>query len=371
MATVFLTESSKNIGGQELQLLQQALYLKVEGHLPLVLCRPGSRIEQEARQLELQTEAVGFRNALHFPSIKRIAKLLLQHRPASVICHSGHDSNLSAITVRLLALVGLLKPRPALIRMRTYQPSAAKAFTYNVLFDRCYTPSQALRQQLLKNKKINPKKIDVLYPGIDFKKLKADSQQILPAQVLSKLQTGPTGQLIVHAAMLRGEKGHFFMLDVIEKLIPDFPGLLYVIAGEGGLMDSLVEEVHTRDLMAYVCFVGMVNPVAPLIAKADIVVMPSLYEPLGMSQIEALGLSVPVVVSDAGGLPETVIHNETGKVCPVPGQADSIERWVDALSLYLSNKELAQKHAHRGCEVVTQQFDVSANIKKLLALVES
>lgn len=369
MATVFLTESSKNIGGQELQLLQQALCLKAQGHHPLVLCRSGSRIEQEAHKCGLETEAVAFRNALHFPSMQRLAELLFKHRPVSVICHSGHDSNLSAITVRVLAFFRLLTPRPALIRMRTYQPSKAKAFTYNFLFDRCYTPSQALRQQLLQNKKINPTKVEVLYPGIDFEKIKQDAQLPLSLEVLGKLQGGAQSKIILHAAMLRGEKGHHFMLDVIERLVGDFPDLLYVIAGEGELLNDLVDQVHTRNLLGYVCFVGMIKPVAPLIAMADIVVMPSMYEPLGMSQIEALGLGVPVVVSDVGGLPETVVHNETGKICPAPGKLDSIDRWVDALSIYLSNKELAKRHADRGREVVTQQFDVSSNIRKLLEIV--
>lgn len=369
MATVFLTESSKNIGGQELQLLQQALYLKAEGHTPFVICRSGSRIEQEAVALELNTETVEFRNVLYWPSIKRFANLLMLHRPVSVICHSGHDSNLSAIVVRLLGFIGFLNPRPSLIRMRTYQPSKAKAFTYNILFDRCYTPSEALRRQLLKNKRIKPEKVEVLYPGIDFKKIQRDALQSVPVEILSKLHPLGARQVVLHPAMLRAEKGHRFMLNVINHLKHDFPEVLYVIAGEGDLLLSLVEEVYKLDLNSYVCFVGMVKPLAPLIALSDVVVMPSLYEPLGMSQIEALGLGIPVVVSDAGGLPETVIHNETGKICPTPEKPDSFDRWVDALSIYLSNRQLAKKHAEKGREVVTRQFDVSTNIQKLLSAV--
>ena len=174
MTSIFFSESSKNIGGEELQLLEQAVGLKAKGYTPYILCRLGSRVSGEAHRLGLNVEYVPFRNAVHPPSVLRVANLVRRHKPVAVVCHSSHDANLCSITIHALSKVGLLKPRPTLIRMRTDQPGTAKAFAYNQMFDQTFTPSQALKEQLLQNSSVLPEKIRVLYPAVDFDGIVAD-----------------------------------------------------------------------------------------------------------------------------------------------------------------------------------------------------
>ena len=81
MTPIFFSESSKNIGGQELQLLEQAVGLKARGYTPYILCRAGSRISQEAHKLGLNVEYVAFRNAIHPPGVLRFANLVRRHKP--------------------------------------------------------------------------------------------------------------------------------------------------------------------------------------------------------------------------------------------------------------------------------------------------
>ncbi len=369
MTPIFFSESSKNIGGQELQLLQQAVGLKAKGYTPYVLCRPGSRISEEASRLGLHVEHLGFRNAIHPPSVLKLSQLLRKHKPVAVICHSGHDSNLCSITVHAMAKVGLLRPRPKLIRMRTYQPGVAKAFTYNQMFDQTFTPSQALKDQLLQHSGVLSHKVSVLYPGIDFDNIVHDANANLPVDLNARLNDLSQRPVIAHAAMFRIEKGHSFMLQVVKALLPQFPGLLYVAAGEGETLSTVQTEAKRMGLLNHVCFPGMLSPVAPLIRRADVLVMPSSYEPLGMSQIEALGLGVPVVVSNVGGLPETVVNHETGRVCPAPHSPDALQAWVQALADLLSNPTQARDMALKGQQAVQAQFGYHTNLHGLIDTV--
>ncbi|MFN4328976.1 MAG: glycosyltransferase [Limnobacter sp.] len=370
MTSIFFAESSRNLGGQELQLLQQATGLRAKGFEPRVLCRPDSRIAQEARKLGLAVEHLGFRNALHPPSVVKLTQLLRKHRPVAVVCHSGHDSNLCALTVHALARLNLLNPRPSLIRMRTYQVGSAKAFTYNQLFDQTFTPSKALKDQLLQNSGVLPEKIGVLYPGVDFQGIERDAEQTaLPASLMSTLSDMARRPVIVHAAMFRLEKGHSFMLNVVKALLPQFPGLTYIAAGEGELREAVAEEARRLGIADHVVLPGMLNPVAPLIARADVLVMPSSYEPLGMSQIEALGLGVPVVVSQVGGLPETVVDGQTGWVCPAPHAAGAQAAWVQTLTAVLADPVAARQRAQVGKETVQAQFGRNSNLDGLIGLI--
>ncbi|MDP3189651.1 glycosyltransferase family 4 protein [Limnobacter sp.] len=371
MTPIFFSESSKNIGGQELQLLEQAVGLKAKGYVPYVLCRLGSRISQEAHKLGLNVEHIPFRNAIHPPSVLKLAALLREHKPVAVVCHSSHDANLCSITVHALAKVGLLKPRPRLIRMRTYQPGPAKAFTYNQMFDQTFTPSQALKDQLLQNSGVLPEKIGVLYPGIDFEGIAAAASLGLPAELDERLNDLQQRPVIAHAAMFRVEKGHSFMLQVVKALLPRFPNLLYVGAGEGETRQAIETEVQRLGLAPHVVLPGMLNPVAPLIRRADVLVMPSSYEPLGMSQIEALGLGVPVVVSNVGGLPETVQSGITGYVCPAPHVPGALDAWVQALGVVLAEPQKARDMAAQGQQAVLTQFGKQSNIDGLIDTIQT
>lgn len=371
MTPIFFSESSNNIGGQELQLLEQAVGLKAKGYAPYVLCRPGSRISEEARKLALNVEFVPFRNAVHPPSMLRLANLLRQHRPVAVVCHSSHDANLCSVTVHALARLGLLKPRPRLVRMRTYQPGPAKAFTYNQMFDQTFTPSQALKDQLLQNSGILPERVGVLYPGVNFDEIQSAASAALPPaldSLLSNLQHRP---VIAHAAMFRVEKGHSFMLQVVKALLPRFPNLLYVAAGEGEIREAIEIEARRLGLAQHVILPGMLNPVAPLLRRADVLVMPSSYEPLGMSQIEALSLGVPVVVSQVGGLPETVQDGVTGFVCPPPHLPDALSAWVHALEQVLGQPQQARDMALQGQKAVVSQFGKQKNIESLIGTIQA
>ncbi|MDE2606398.1 MAG: glycosyltransferase [Burkholderiales bacterium] len=367
---VFFAESSPNIGGQELQLLQQAQALQERGWAVRLLCRPGSRVGAEAVARGLPVETVRFRGALDLPSLLRVAALAREHRPLALVCHSGHDANVCALAIRGAAALGLLRPRPRprLLRMRTYQPGRAGAFAYNHLFDASFTPSAGLRAQLLANRAIRPDRVGVLYPAVDFRRLE-QADGALPPELEARLaQAGP---VVVHAAMLRPEKGHAFMLQVVRALLPHLPGLLYVAAGDGVERARLEEQARRLGIADHVHFPGLLQPVAPLLRRADVVVMPSLYEPLGMSQVEALALGVPVVVSDVGGLPETVVHGETGWICPSPAAPGALQAWTQALEEVLADPAAARSRALRGGARVRVQFDPEVNLQALVRALES
>ncbi len=104
---VLFLESSKNIGGQELQLLQQMHELNKLGYETKLLCKPASRVYDFAISRGLNVELISFRNALHLPSIFAIVRQILTFRPAVLICHSGHDAIVGSLASRLMGLFAI------------------------------------------------------------------------------------------------------------------------------------------------------------------------------------------------------------------------------------------------------------------------
>jgi glycosyltransferase involved in cell wall biosynthesis len=354
---IIFTESSPNVGGQELQLMQQMRAFQAQGYACTLACRPGGRVETTARQQGLNTVAVPFRNSLHLPSILRLCALFRTSRPSMVICHSGHDTNNAAIASRLVAR------RPFVLRSRTYLTGKNKAFSYNHLVDATMVPSAFLKRSLLANPEIRADKIHVVYPGIDFSRIDEDCHAPIPEAVASWLAASD-GPLLLHVAMLRGEKGHLLLLDALAGLISLWPTLRYLIAGEGTERALLERRIAELGLQRHVLLAGPVVPATALYPHADLLVMPSLFEPLGMSQIEALALRIPVLASRTGGIPETIIDGETG--CLVdPGKPDA---WISAIDHALRARDEMKRMASAGCADVRARFSVDSNLQQIIEL---
>jgi glycosyltransferase involved in cell wall biosynthesis len=353
---VLFTESSPNLGGQELQLLQQARGLASRAIEVRLLCPRRSRIADEAGQYGVPVSTVTFRNSLHPPSVLRVRQVLSKWKPDAVICHSGNDADVSAIAARLA--VG---SRPRLVRMRTYQHGVPNVWTYNRFFDCTLVPSEEMRRRLLANPRIKGERISVLRPGIAFADLEARSAQPLDSGLEQKLARFPQRR-VTHAAMLRQEKGHLFMLDVLAQLLRRFPDLCYVVAGEGEAEKAVRRKAKRLGLEANVCFAGLVRNLPALYLRSEVVIMPSLYEPLGMSQIEALGLGVPVVASRIGGIPETVEDWRTGLLA-APG---AVEAWTQALAWALEHRPEMRAMASAGRDDVRRRFELATVLDELV-----
>ena len=360
MQRLLFSESSANLGGQELQILQQMQELQRRGIEARLLCRPTSRIADVAAQQGLITIPIAFRNSLHLRSISEVARHIRTWRPDVVISHSGHDTNICALAARLSGR------RPLLIRVRTYQPGMPSAWTYNHLTDLTLVPSEEMRRKLLANPRIDAQRIHVLYPGLALEQLADEAQSPLPEAVATWLAAHP-GPLLVQAAMLRGEKGHAVLLDAIAQLVGHFPTLRCVMAGEGELREALATTIREKNLSEHVLLAGLVPQIGALYRRADLLVMPSLVEPLGMSQSEALSLGLPVVASRTGGIPETIEDGRSGLLV-APGD---VAAWVKALTWALEHPQEMRNMALIGGEFVRSHFSLSANIDQLLVHISN
>ena len=357
MMRYLFCESSPNFGGQEQQILLQMAGLGRAGHSCVLACKPGSAIAGEATRRGLEWVPVPFLNSLHLPSVWALHRLIRSRAVNVALCHSGHDANILAFAARTVLR------RPVLLRARTYLAGRVRPGTVNRFVDRTVVPSEYLRRLIIANPAVRPGRVQVLRPIVPFEDLQKQSLFPLPESLAGWLCG--RAPVVVQAAMLRSEKGHRTTLDAITALKNRYPNFACVFAGSGPKEADLRRRVEKLGLVAHVCFAGLVVPVAPLLARADVVIMPSRNEPLGLAQLEALALGVPVVVSDAGGLPETVVDGETGWVVPAgdPGA------WAAAIASAVDDPKEALRRASLGGEWVRAGFSGAAHLRALDEIV--
>ena len=167
--------------------------------------------------------------------------------------------------------------------------------------------------------------VSVIANGIDVQRWHAEPDRTAHARTVH----ARTGPLLVFVGRLEWEKGAHTLIDALPRLRRRIPGVRAVIAGRGGHADELQRQVRARRLSSVVDFVGWLPEpeLHGLVAAADALVVPSLYEPFGMVALEGAALGAPLVVARTGGLAEFVDEGVTGRVFE-PGDVESLAEAV-------------------------------------------
>ena len=150
------------------------------------------------------------------------------------------------------------------------------------------------------------------------------------------------------------EKGFDLALAAFALVLKRFPRARLVFAGEGPELEKLKQQAFDLQIFHSVEFVGGVPPqrVADLIGKATLVLVPSRLEGFGLVALEAGAMARPVVATSVGGLPEVIVHEETGLLV----NQESSPALADAISLLLDHTEVAVQMGEAGRRRVEEVF---------------
>jgi glycosyltransferase involved in cell wall biosynthesis len=161
--------------------------------------------------------------------------------------------------------------------------------------------------------------------------------------------------MIFACRQLFPRKGIRFLLEAGAQLKPQFPDLKIVLAGDGFERPELAKLAGELGIGADVTFLGWVPnaELPPYYRAAAVSVIPSLEEGFGIPAAEAMGCEVPVVASDAGGLPEVVENGVTGIVVP---RGDSAAL-AGAIGSLLADPERRRRMGQAGRERALRLFD--------------
>lgn len=131
------------------------------------------------------------------------------------------------------------------------------------------------------------------------------------APVLRAQMGGGTRKILMHVSNFRAVKRVRDVVRIFARVHEAMPSSL-VMVGDGPDRPDAEEEARMLGVDRDVHFLGKIERVAPLLASADLFLLPSDRESFGLSALEALASGVPVIGCSVGGLPEVVREGETG-----------------------------------------------------------
>ncbi len=218
--------------------------------------------------------------------------------------------------------------------------------------------SHSLRQQTEETFGIKPGWIHTIYNFVN--------PHFFNPQLKQTMHPNPEGKFIViHMSNLRQVKSPLDVIRIFHGMTTGTDREMELwIVGEGPMRSEMLGMAKKLNIDRHVKFLGVRNIVGPLVANADLFLMPSREEAFGLSALESMACGVPVLGADAGGLPEVVIHGETGYLF---GKGD-INQAVELGNKLVKDPDLHGRMSEQATERAIGTFNMEQVIRKYEAL---
>lgn len=202
----------------------------------------------------------------------------------------------------------------------------------------------------------------VIYSGIELEKYESGRQ----ANEKERLGIAPDAPVVGKIARLFHLKGHEHLLRAAAAVKKEFPGVRFILVGDGILKDDLKRQAGELGIEENVIFAGLAEPdrIPSLINTMDVLVHVSFREGLPKAAVQALAAGKPVVAFAVDGAPEVVIEGKTGHLVP---PADE-EKLAEAVIDLLKNRGRAKKWGEEGRRIIREKFDVDLMVQRLKEL---
>jgi glycogen(starch) synthase len=211
--------------------------------------------------------------------------------------------------------------------------------------------SQHMRSELIHLFGLPKNKSTIIPNGTDIEHFALDFDR----QHLRNTLAAPSQKIVLYVGRLVREKGVQILLEAAPKVLNACPDTKFIMVGTGYYMDELKQQAQNLGIGNYVNFLGYVDDLElrKLYNIADVVCIPSLYEPFGIVALEAMAAKVPVVTSDTGGLKDFV-ENMANGITTYTGDSGSLA-W--GLLEILRNPELSKKMVQEAYERVSKIYN--------------
>jgi glycosyltransferase involved in cell wall biosynthesis len=219
--------------------------------------------------------------------------------------------------------------------------------------DRYLPVSQDLARRLRARLHIPIQKMQVIYNGIALTPFERPSDAALRAS----LNRDSGRPIILTAARLDEQKGLRYLVEAAARV----PEAQFVIAGDGPERASLEAQVSARGLQDRVIFLGFRRDIPELLAVCDLFVLPSLYEGLPVSLLEAQAAGKPVIATAIGGTDEVVVSGETGLLVPPADPAGL----ATAIRTLLADPSIGRRLALSGRARIQQEFSAGGMVRQV------
>lgn len=180
--------------------------------------------------------------------------------------------------------------------------------------DKTYVCNKNSEKILVNYFKRNPEEIDTIYIGVDEKIY--NPELLSKKEIEKELKIDTKGKYVIsYICRISEQKRPYLLLKIIEKLKSEREDCLFLIAGDGPLLEEMKKEAKRLHISESILFLGKIKETEKIYAISDMTINCSIKEGLALTAYESLAMGVPVISCDVGGQKE-LISKEVGVIVP-------------------------------------------------------
>lgn len=265
---------------------------------------------------------------------------------------------------------------------RGYDASSWVEKTAIEMADAVIAVSEETKEDVLKHFNVDENKIEVVYNGINLEQYK----KVKSTSVLDTYGIDKTKPFVLFVGRITRQKGIVHLVNAIKYIDTDTQIVLCAgapdtkdIAKE--MEDAVAEAKKDRDNIFWIDKMLDKADVIQLYSHANVFCCPSIYEPFGIINVEAMACGTAVVASAVGGIKEVVVPSETGILVQVEQQTEAPFEPIDpdkfskdlaeGINTIINDKGLQDKMAKNGRQRVEDYFDWKAIAQQTKTIYES
>lgn len=362
MLRIAHTESSINMGGQEIRILQQIRWLLDNGHAAWLLARENSAIYREGLRRGLPLCPVPFRGSLNPKAVLKLLSFVWRNRIDLIDCHSSRDASTAAIA----KMLGI----PVIRSQHICKPLKEDFFHRLTWAKGCHhliAGSNSIAERIVKQNLAPREIIDIIGTGIDLDRFRPD---IDGEPTRRAFGVPPEARLVTTIGMIRPDKAQEYLIRAVDRIVEQVPEAFFFVVGSPTKPEFLerlkgeIDRIYHKDR---VILTGFQHHIENFIAASDVIVMTSKIEARSQVAPQAFAMKKVVVATNVGGIPENVKDGQTGFLYP-PGDVEKLsELVIRALGSDFSNiTEKAYRFAHEALGFETMMAETLGSYRKVL-----
>ena len=348
--TVVHVEAGKHLYGGALQVFYLMRGLMKKNVRNVLVAPQGSAIAAASKGVVDHVYEVPMKGDLDIGFIFRLKKILKQEKANIVHLHSRRGADvLGGIAAKLAGVTCILSrhvdnPESRILVKLKYP-----------LYNHVITISEGIRRVLV-SEGVAAEKITCVHSAVDIEKY---SQPADRGWFLNEFSLPENAKVFAVIAQLIQRKGHRYLLQVLPELLQRHPDLYVLFFGKGSLQQEIEQQLIKTEFQGRVRLIGFRDDLEKILPCLYGVVHPADMEGLGVSLLQAAAAGVPIIGSEAGGIPEIVRDGVNGYLVP-PGYTDMLAEKIEQL---LTHEQLANEFGQAGRKIVQNQFSIDAMVE--------
>ncbi len=336
---------------------QQIAYL-IEGSLRAglqvhVACRTGSAFSTYCKNNDIPHIDLGYKNEFDLGTAFKIKDYCKEHLIDLVHMHSSH-SHAIGVWSKILG-----NPADLILSRRVDFPikdNLASRFKFNYPKIKAIVSISAKIQEIIAPDIKRQEILHTVHSGIAPSRFEHATNSGILHQAFG---IDHNIKLVGNISAVADHKDYFTFIDTAEKVLAERKDVKFLIIGDGPLNAEIRDRINQSNFKDGIIMTGFRDDIPAIIQELDVFLITSKTEGLGTTILDAFANRVPVVATKAGGIPEAVIHQETGLLSNV-GDSQSL---ADQVIQTLDDKEKTRQRITQAYDKLLREFTIDAMVK--------